>query len=98
MGSHLVDRLMLMGHYVIALDNFFTGKRANVAHWIGHQNFELIRHDVVEPIHIEVDRIYHLASPASPPRYQVSVTRQRRGEREREKDDTQKKKKKRNAD
>ncbi|KAK9236510.1 hypothetical protein V1525DRAFT_406792 [Lipomyces kononenkoae] len=69
-GSHLVDRLMLMGHNVICLDNFFTGSKANVAHWIGHPNFELIRHDVVDPILVEVDQIYHLACPASPVHYQ----------------------------
>ncbi|KAK9330648.1 hypothetical protein V1520DRAFT_339958 [Lipomyces starkeyi] len=69
-GSHLVDRLMLMGHNVICIDNFFTGSKANVAHWIGHPNFELIRHDVVDPILVEVDQIYHLACPASPVHYQ----------------------------
>jgi len=71
-GSHLVDRLMLMGHEVIVVDNFFTGKKENVAHWVGHPHFELIRHDVVEEILVEVDRIYHLASPASPPQYQYN--------------------------
>jgi len=71
-GSHLVDRLMLMGHEVIVIDNFFTGKKENVAHWIGHPHFELIRHDVVEEILVEVDQIYHLASPASPPQYQYN--------------------------
>ncbi|KAK9478948.1 hypothetical protein V1514DRAFT_329495 [Lipomyces japonicus] len=69
-GSHLVDRLMLMGHNVICLDNFFTGSKANVAHWVGHPNFELVRHDVVDPIMVEVDQIYHLACPASPVHYQ----------------------------
>ncbi|CAG8710212.1 12879_t:CDS:2 [Acaulospora morrowiae] len=71
-GSHLVDRLMLMGHEVIVIDNFFTGRKNNVAHWIGHPNFELIRHDVVDPFLIEVDQIYHLACPASPPHYQYN--------------------------
>lgn len=71
-GSHLVDRLMLMGHEVIVLDNFFTGRKNNVAHWIGHPNFELIRHDVVDPFLIEVDQVYHLACPASPPHYQYN--------------------------
>ncbi|CAB4378802.1 unnamed protein product [Rhizophagus irregularis] len=52
-GSHLVDRLMLIGHEVIVLDNFFTGRKNNLAHWIGHPNFELIRHDVVDPFLIE---------------------------------------------
>ncbi|CAG8486076.1 8118_t:CDS:2 [Diversispora eburnea] len=71
-GSHLVDRLMLMGHEVIVLDNFFTGRKNNVSHWISHPNFELIRHDVVDPFLIEVDQIYHLACPASPPHYQYN--------------------------
>ena len=55
-GSHLVDRLMLLGHEVTVLDNFFTGSKTTVNHWIGHPNFELVRHDVVEPFMIEVDR------------------------------------------
>lgn len=68
-GSHLVDSLMLLGHEVIVADNFFTGSKRNVEHWIGHENFELIHHDIVNPLFIEVDEIYHLASPASPPHY-----------------------------
>ncbi|KAJ8979519.1 hypothetical protein NQ317_004123 [Molorchus minor] len=68
-GSHLVDKLMLQGHEVIVADNFYTGRKSNVEHWIGHENFELIHHDIVNPIYIEVDEIYHLASPASPPHY-----------------------------
>lgn len=71
-GSHLVDRLMLMGHEVIVLDNFFTGSKRNVQHWLGHPHFEMIRHDVVDPFMIEVDQIYHLACPASPPHYQYN--------------------------
>ena len=71
-GSHLVDKLMMAGHYVYVLDNFFTGRKANIEHWIGHPNFELIMHDVVESIYVEVDRIYHLACPASPPHYQYN--------------------------
>lgn len=55
-GSHLVDRLMLLGHEVTVLDNFFTGSKTTVSHWVGHPNFELIRHDVIEPIMIECDR------------------------------------------
>ena len=51
------------------VDNFFTGRKRNVEHWLGHENFELIHHDVVEPLYIEVDQIYHLACPASPPHY-----------------------------
>lgn len=68
-GSHLVDRLMLQGHEVSVVDNFFTGRKRNVEHWIGHENFELLHHDIVNPLYIEVDQIYHLASPASPPNY-----------------------------
>lgn len=71
-GSHLVDRLMLMGHEVLVIDNFFTGQKSNVSQWFGHPNFELIRHDVVEPLVIEVDQIYHLACPASPISYQAN--------------------------
>lgn len=71
-GSHLVDRLMLEGHEVIVVDNFFTGRKRNVEHWIGHENFELIHHDIVNPLFIEVDEIYHLASPASPPHYMLN--------------------------
>ncbi|KAI8610129.1 hypothetical protein BC830DRAFT_1172957 [Chytriomyces sp. MP71] len=69
-GSHLVDRLMLLGHSVIVADNFFTGFQRNIQHWIGHPNFNLIRHDVVDPLMVEVDQIFHLACPASPPHYQ----------------------------
>ncbi|XP_073992488.1 UDP-xylose synthase [Rhodnius prolixus] len=68
-GSHLVDRLMLKGHEVIVADNFFTGSKRNIEHWSGHENFELIHQDIVNPLYIEVDEIYHLASPASPPHY-----------------------------
>lgn len=68
-GSHLVDKLMLQGHEVTVVDNFFTGRKRNVEQWIGHQNFELLNHDVTNHVHIEVDQIYHLASPASPPHY-----------------------------
>ncbi|GMI59564.1 hypothetical protein ScalyP_jg8060 [Parmales sp. scaly parma] len=71
-GSHLVDRLMIQGHDVIVLDNFFTGRKGNLMQWDGHQNFQLISHDVVEPIMLEVDQIYHLACPASPPHYQYN--------------------------
>jgi UDP-glucuronate decarboxylase len=69
-GSHLVDRLMEAGEEVICLDNYFTGRKANVSRWHGHPCFELIRHDVTEPIRLEVDRIWHLACPASPVHYQ----------------------------
>ncbi len=71
-GSHLIDRLMLQGHEVICLDNFFTGHKRNVLKWMDHPYFELIRHDVTEPIRLEVDQIYHLACPASPVHYQYN--------------------------
>ena len=72
LGSHLTDRLMQAGEEVICLDNYFTGRKANISNWIGHPNFELIRHDVTEPIKLEVDRIWHLACPASPIHYQFN--------------------------
>ncbi|NJN62840.1 MAG: SDR family oxidoreductase [Coleofasciculaceae cyanobacterium RL_1_1] len=72
LGSHLIDRLMEQGHDVLCLDNFFTGTKRNIDHWIGHHKFELIRHDVTEPIRLECDRIYHLACPASPVHYQYN--------------------------
>ncbi|KAL3628573.1 UDP-glucuronic acid decarboxylase 1 [Castilleja foliolosa] len=65
-GSHLVDKLIARGDDVIVVDNFFTGRKENVVHLFGNPRFELIRHDVVEPILLEVDQIYHLACPASP--------------------------------
>ncbi|RRT81837.1 hypothetical protein GW17_00000340, partial [Ensete ventricosum] len=67
-GSHLVDKLLSRGDSVIVIDNFFTGRKENVVHHFGNPRFELIRHDVVEPILLEVDEIYHLACPASPVR------------------------------
>ena len=72
LGSHLIDRLMEAGNEVICLDNYFTGRKVNIARWIGHPRFELIRHDVTEPIKLEVDRIWHLACPASPIHYQFN--------------------------
>lgn len=69
-GSHLCDRLIAQGHDVVCLDNFFTGTKVNIAHLLGNPRFELIRHDVVEPILLEVDRIYNFACPASPQHYQ----------------------------
>ncbi|OAV94807.1 hypothetical protein PTTG_26884 [Puccinia triticina 1-1 BBBD Race 1] len=63
---------MFMGHDVTVLDNFFSGSKTAVAHWIGHPNFELVRHDVVDPFMIECDQIYHLACPASPVAYQYN--------------------------
>ncbi|HIK13829.1 MAG TPA: SDR family oxidoreductase [Leptolyngbyaceae cyanobacterium M33_DOE_097] len=71
-GSHLIDRLMLEGNEVICLDNFFTGNKRNILKWMNHPYFELIRHDVTEPIRLEVDQIYHLACPASPIHYQYN--------------------------
>lgn len=73
LGSHLIDRLLEQGHDVICLDNYFTGRKANVAHHFGNPNFELMRHDVIEPFKAEVDRIYNLACPASPPHYQYNA-------------------------
>jgi UDP-glucuronate decarboxylase len=72
LGSHLCERLLKDGHEVICLDNFFSGTRANVSHLIGNRNFELVRHDIVEPILLEVDRIFNLACPASPVHYQYN--------------------------
>ena len=72
LGSHLVDRLMQAGEEVICLDNYFTGRKSNIAHWVNHPRFGLIRHDVTEPIKLEVDRIWHLACPASPIHYQTN--------------------------
>ena len=70
-GSHLIDHLLQDDHSeVICIDNFQTGCRKNVAQWLGNPRFELIRHDVVEPIRLEVDQIWHLACPASPQQYQ----------------------------
>jgi UDP-glucuronate decarboxylase len=71
-GSHLVDRLLEQGDSVIVVDNFFTGRKENVAHHLRNPRFELLRHDVVEPILLEVDRIYHLACPASPVHYKYN--------------------------
>ncbi|MBO5949519.1 MAG: SDR family oxidoreductase [Fibrobacteraceae bacterium] len=70
LGSHLCERLLNDGHEVICLDNYFTGRLANIAHLRDNKNFEVIRHDVTEPILLEVDRIFNLACPASPVHYQ----------------------------
>jgi UDP-glucuronate decarboxylase len=69
-GSHLSQRLLEQGHEVLCVDNFFTGRRRNVAHLIDHGKFELLRHDVTFPLYVEVDEIYNLACPASPVHYQ----------------------------
>jgi len=71
-GSHLCERLLDRGDEVICLDNFFTGRRSNVEALLGQPGFEIIRHDVIEPILLEVDRIFHLACPASPVHYQYN--------------------------
>jgi UDP-glucuronate decarboxylase len=71
-GSHLCERLLIEGHQVICLDNFFTGRRENIDHLFDHRQFELLRHDVIEPILLEVDQIYNLACPASPIHYQYN--------------------------
>lgn len=71
-GSHLIDRLMAQGHEVLCLDNFYTGHKRNIVKWLDNPYFELIRHDVTEPIRLEVDQIYHLACPASPVHYQYN--------------------------
>ena len=70
LGSHLIDRLINSSEEVICLDNYFTGTKRNINKWLGNRNFELLRHDVVNPIQLEIDRIWHLACPASPVHYQ----------------------------
>lgn len=72
LGSHLCDRLIARGADVLCLDNFFTGSKRNILHLMDNKNFELIRHDLVEPIFLEVDQIYNLACPASPVHYQYN--------------------------
>ena len=71
-GSHLCERLLADGHDVLCLDNFFTGRRVNILKLLDNHHFELIRHDVIEPILLEVDQIYNLACPASPIHYQYN--------------------------
>ena len=72
LGSHLCERLLQDGHEVICLDNFFTGRKVNVAHLLDNPYFELMRHDVIDPFKVEVDHIYNLACPASPVHYQYN--------------------------
>ncbi len=72
LGSHLCERLIDDGHEVLCLDNFFTGSKSNIAHLQGHPRFELIRHDIINPIYLEVEEIYNLACPASPVHYQYN--------------------------
>jgi UDP-glucuronate decarboxylase len=72
LGSNLCDRLLKDGHEVVCMDNFFTGRKTNIAHQLTNPNFELVRHDVTDPFKYEVDQIYNLACPASPPHYQYN--------------------------
>ena len=72
LGSHLCDRLIKDGHEVVCIDNLFTGQKRNVAHLLTHPNFEFVRHDIIDPFKFEVDQIYNLACPASPPHYQYN--------------------------
>jgi len=72
LGSHLCDRLLADGHEVVCLDNLFTGSKANITHLLAKPNFEFVRHDVIDPFKYEVDQIYNLACPASPPHYQYN--------------------------
>ena len=73
LGSHLCDRLIDDGHEVISVDNYFTGRKRNIQHLIGHPRFEAIRHDVTQPLLLEVDWVFNLACPASPVHYQVNA-------------------------
>ena len=70
LGSHLCERLLSEGHDVLCVDNYFTGRRANVAHLLDNSNFEVMRHDITFPLYVEVDEIYNLACPAAPIHYQ----------------------------
>ena len=72
LGSHLCEALLARGREVLCVDNFFTGRKANIAHILGNPRFELLRHDVTHPLFAEVDRIYNLACPASPIHYQYN--------------------------
>ncbi|TWT89397.1 UDP-glucuronic acid decarboxylase family protein [Neorhodopirellula pilleata] len=72
LGSHICERLVDAGHDVICLDNFFTSQKTNVVHLLDRPNFELIRHDITLPIHLEVDKIYNMACPAAPGHYQFN--------------------------
>lgn len=72
LGSHLCERLLERGDDVICVDNFFSGRKANIQHLLGHPQFEVIRHDIVHPLYIEADQIYNLACPASPVAYQYN--------------------------
>lgn len=71
-GSHLIDRLLEEGNEVVCIDNFYTGRKENLLRWFDYYNFELIRHDITEPIRLETEQVYHLACPASPVHYQYN--------------------------
>jgi len=73
LGSHLCDRMIAAGNEVICLDNYFTGRRQNITHLLDNPSFELLRHDIIDPIKLEVDQIYNLACPASPIHYQYNA-------------------------
>ena len=72
LGSHLCDRLLKDGNEVVCMDNYFTGRKQNIKHLLTHPDFEFVRHDVIDPFKFEVDQIYNLACPASPPHYQYN--------------------------
>jgi len=72
LGSHLCDKLLEQGHDIICVDNFFTGSKNNILHLLPHPCFELIRHDIINPIYLEIDEIYNMACPASPVHYQFN--------------------------
>ena len=72
LGSHLCERLLAEDHFVLCLDNYFTGSKRNIFHLMENKHFEVIRHDLVNPIFLEVDQIYNLACPASPIHYQYN--------------------------
>ena len=69
-GSHLCERLLGQGYLVISADNYFTGRKENIAHLLGNPYFEVLRHDITFPLYVEVEQIYNLACPASPVHYQ----------------------------
>ena len=80
LGSHLCEQLLARGYQVLCVDNFYTGARRNIEHLLDHKHFELLRHDITYPLHVEVDEIYNLACPASR-RSTISVTQSRQPKR-----------------
>src|SRR5919109_5409262 len=72
LGSHLCERLVDEGHDVVCLDNFFTSQKTNVSHLLKHPNFDLVRHDITQPLVLDVDQVYNLACPAAPGHYQYN--------------------------